>query len=405
MMQTTHQHLPLSPAHRCAPMVAAALAGILSLGAVAAALPGGTANAAASTTATRRVDLATPTFSNPTDITNALFPAGALDQAVQLGTEGDVALRHEITLRDETRVIRWDGRDIEAVVLQFLAYGDGEIREVATDYFAQADDGSVWYLGEDVTNYQDGKIANHNGTWLAGRDGPGGMIMPANPQVGDVYMPENIPGLVFEEVTVKQTNVTVDGPNGPVAGAVVVQERLMDGTLEDKIFAPGYGEFEASVPSADELVRVAIAVPTDGANGQRPKALDRLSDTARRLFDDATAHNWSHVSALARDAHRSWDAVSAGDVPPLLDRQLNGVLDALDSAVGSMSTADTRQAAIELELASLDIEMQYEETQTIDEDRIEVWRLQLRVHRAAGDLVGAASDRAIVTAIADRLPD
>ena len=405
MMQTTHQHLPLSPAHRCTPTVAAALAGILSLGAVAVALPGGTANAAASTTATRRVDLATPTFSNPTDITNALFPAGALDQAVQLGTEGDVALRHEITLRDETRVIRWDGRDIEAVVLQFLAYGDGEIREVATDYFAQADDGSVWYLGEDVTNYQDGKIANHNGTWLAGRDGPGGMIMPANPQVGDVYMPENIPGLVFEEVTVKQTNVTVDGPTGPVAGAVVVQERLMDGTLEDKIFAPGYGEFEASVPSADELVRVAIAVPTDGANGQRPKALDRLSDTARRLFDDATAHNWSHLSALARDAHRSWDAVSAGDVPPLLDRQLNGVLDALDSAVGSMSTADTRQAAIELELASLDIEMQYEETQTIDEDRIEVWRLQLRVHRAAGDLVGAASDRAIVTAIADRLPD
>lgn len=405
MMRTAHQHLPLPPAHRCTTTVAAALVGILSLGVAAAALTGGTAAAAASTGATRRVDLTTPTFSNPTNITNALFPAGAIDQAVQLGAEGEVALRHEITLLDETRVIRWDGRDIEAVVSQFLAYGDGEILEVATDYYAQADDGSVWYLGEDVTNYEDGKIANHDGTWLAGRDGPGGMIMPANPQVGDVYRPENIPGLVFEEVTVKQTNVTVEGPTGSVAGAILVQERLMDGTLEDKIFAPGYGEFEASVPTADELVRVAVAVPTDEAGGQMPKALDRLSDTARRLFDDATARNWSHLSALARDAHRSWDAVSAGDVPPLLDEQVNDVLDALDLAVGSRSKADTRQAAIELELASLDVEMQYEESADIDEDRIEVWRLQLRVHRAAGDPVGAASDRAIVTAIEDRLPD
>ena len=31
------------------------------------------------------------------------------------------------------------------------------------------------------------------------------MIMPADPRVGDVYRPENIPGLVFEEVTVKET--------------------------------------------------------------------------------------------------------------------------------------------------------------------------------------------------------
>ncbi|CAN5454278.1 hypothetical protein BH18ACT1_BH18ACT1_02430 [soil metagenome] len=70
---------------------------------------------------------------------------------------------------------------------QFVAYGDGEILELATDYYAQADDGSVWYLGEDVTNYDNGRVADHAGTWLAGRDGPAGMIMPANPQAGDVY--------------------------------------------------------------------------------------------------------------------------------------------------------------------------------------------------------------------------
>ncbi len=55
------------------------------------------------------------------------------------------------------------------------------------------------------------------------------MIMPANPQVGDVYRPENIPGFVFEEVTIQSTGLTVDGPTGSVAGAIVVKELHMDG--------------------------------------------------------------------------------------------------------------------------------------------------------------------------------
>ena len=35
------------------------------------------------------------------------------------------------------------------------------------------------------------------------------MIMPADPQVGDVYRPENMPGFVFEEVVVTAVGVTV----------------------------------------------------------------------------------------------------------------------------------------------------------------------------------------------------
>jgi hypothetical protein len=42
------------------------------------------------------------------------------------------------------------------------------------------------------------------------------MIMPAHPKVGDVYRSENIPGLVFEQATVRSVTATVDGPRGPV---------------------------------------------------------------------------------------------------------------------------------------------------------------------------------------------
>ena len=378
--------------------IASALVALLAVGTTATALSGA---AAAAPETSRRVDLATPTFSDPMNITNPLFAIG-LDQVVQLGAEGDVALRHDITLLDHTQVIHWDGRDIEAIVSQFVAYGDGEILEVATDYFAQADDGSVWYLGEDVTNYEDGKVANHDGTWRAGRDGPGGMIMPANPQVGDVYMPENIPGLVFEEVTVMQTNLVVDGPTGPVAGAILVQERLLDGTLEDKVFAPGYGEFQASVPSADELVNVAVAVPIDRVDGPGRHALEQLSQSTRNLFQQARTGNWSRLTALSGDVHRFWDATSAIGVPPLLATQITDILDVLDAALVAHDRTGLRQAAIELELASLDVELQYEGVADVDGDRLEVWNLQRKLHRSIGDSVGAASDRVIIAAIRDR---
>jgi len=96
--------------------------------------------------------------------------------------------------------------------------------------------------------------------------------------------------------------------------------------------------------------------------------------------------------------------VSTAEVPPLLDEQIADVIDALDSAVVSRSRAEVRQVALELELATLDIEMQYDEPADIDEDRIEVWSLQRDLHRATGDSAGLRSDRVIITAIEDRLP-
>ena len=64
-------------------------------------------------------------------------------------------------------------------VSQYVAFLGGSIEEVAYDLYAQADDGSVWYFGEDVFDFRDGAIVVTEGTWLAGKDGPAAMIMPA----------------------------------------------------------------------------------------------------------------------------------------------------------------------------------------------------------------------------------
>ena len=155
-----------------------------------------------------RVDLAVPTFSNPTQITNPLFPIALQSSDLLVGTVEDKAFRTEVTVLPWTQVIEWEGQQIETVVSQYNAFLDGRIEEIAYDLYAQADDGSVWYLGESVFNFADGSIVDTAGTWHAGIDGPGAMIMPADPQVGDVYRTENIPGLVFEEVVVQSTGET-----------------------------------------------------------------------------------------------------------------------------------------------------------------------------------------------------
>ena len=225
-----------------------------------------------------RVDLEMPTFSDPTNITNPLFPVSQQESVLLLGRVDDQPFRTEVTLLPETRIIEWEGQQVEVAVSQYNAFLGGRIAEVAYDLYAQADDGSVWYFGEDVFDFGDGAIIVTEGTWLAGKDGPAAMIMPADPQVGDVYRPENAPGFVFEEVTVTSVTEELDGPLGPIEGGLLASELHMDGSTEDKYFAPGYGEFSTS--GGGDVEALAFAVPTDAATGSMPPELTGIR-TAR----------------------------------------------------------------------------------------------------------------------------
>lgn len=345
-----------------------------------------------------RVDLAKPRFSDPTSITNPLFPVADITQAIQLGVDEGKPLRVEYTRLPGTKIIDVNGRQIETVVALFIAYHDRRIKEVTPDYFAQADDGSVWYLGEDVDNYEDGVIADHEGTWLAGKDGPPAMIMPAEPEVGDVYRPENIPGLVFEEVTVKSIDQMLAGPRGAVEGAAIVEELHIEGDTEFKAFAPGYGEF---LTPGENL---ALAVPIDALSGRPPAELQALSTGAGDIFDAAPSRGWSAISAALDAMTVAWKAYQARDLPPLLEPQMTDALDALATAVKARSPADARQAALDVTQAALDFQLQYRPVPEVDLSRIDLWARQLLVDAAAAaDQGAAAGDVAILETIWKRV--
>lgn len=344
-----------------------------------------------------RVDLAEPTFSDPTSITNPLFPISTLTQVIQLGVDASEPLRVEATLLPETKTIAWNGEQVETVVSQFIAYLDSRVVEVATDFFAQADDGSVWYFGEDVFNYEEGVIANTDGTWLAGVDGPPGMIMPGKPRVGDVYRPENIPGFVFEEVTVKAIDQTVDGPRGPVEGAIVIEELLMDGTLEEKVFAPGYGEFLARTET--EFIILALAVPMDAQTGGAPAALSTLATGSTTIFNALLAEEWDVSAANLAEMTIAWDTYDSGDVPQALATRMDSAFDALKEGVDARAADDARQAAIDVGRASLDLQLQYLSLAQIDVARLGRAADQIQLDSAAGDAGAVAGDVVVAETI------
>jgi hypothetical protein len=348
-----------------------------------------------------RVDSEPPTFSNPTQITNRWFPTSTLTQVVQVGKEDGAPVRFEITRLPEVKTIRWEGRDVDTVVRQYIAYEGRRVIEVALDFFAQADDGAVWYFGEDVFNYEDGKVANNEGTWLAGKDGPAGMIMPGDPQVGDVFRPENIPGFVFEEVTVKATDVSLPGPSGRVTDAVRTQEHLQENTFESKVFAPGYGEFK--IQASDELVFMGLAVPIDARDEPTPAPVEQLTSGAIAAFDAAGADDWDAAARALDTMQLAWSSYADGPLPPQLRKRMVTNLRALERAVDGRDAAGTRQAAVDAELAALDFELQYRPQPEVDQARLDAWNRQVTIDTDAADEAGVRSDRVIIDVIRDRI--
>ncbi len=60
-----------------------------------------------------RVDLLSPTFSDPTNVTNPLFPVSRQESVLLLGRVDGEPFRTEVTLLPETRFVEWQGRPVE----------------------------------------------------------------------------------------------------------------------------------------------------------------------------------------------------------------------------------------------------------------------------------------------------
>jgi hypothetical protein len=148
-----------------------------------------------------------------------------------------------VTVTGSTRTVM----GVETVVVRDREYRGTTLVEDTEDWFAQDEDGNVWYFGEDTAECSNGSIAGRPGAWEAGVDGAQpGVVMLANPRVGDYYRQEFYAGRAEDVARVRELGATADH-DGRVYRDVLVTEdftALEPGQLEHKSYAPEVGLIE-----------------------------------------------------------------------------------------------------------------------------------------------------------------
>jgi hypothetical protein len=213
-------------------------------------------DAAAERAARAKKLLAGVKFSHPRAITNPYLPLALLKQDIIEGSEGGKKTRVERTaLPDKRRTFTINGKEVETLVVEDRAYEDGKLAEVALDYFAQDDNGRVYYFGEDVDEYKDGRIVSHEGSWLLGKDTPvPGVLLPAYPKVGDKFNSEDVSKEISEADEVVSVSESVTVPAGTFKDCVKTKEVCGDGSVEYKYYAKGVGVVREVPAEGDELL-------------------------------------------------------------------------------------------------------------------------------------------------------
>jgi hypothetical protein len=126
-------------------------------------------------------------LSNP----NPYFPLGIGQRRVYEG-EGE---RTDVEVLNATKLIE----GVTCIVVRDLVYVGGFLKEATDDWFAAGRDGSTWYCGEEVKDYEtfegdlprQPELVSRDGTFKHGRDGDkAGIAMPSRAQVGQVWREE-----------------------------------------------------------------------------------------------------------------------------------------------------------------------------------------------------------------------
>ena len=180
----------------------------------------------------------------PSDFTsridNKYFPLEPGTTFVYKGETQDATEGDTVRVTRDTRTIM----GVECVVVDDRVTEDGKLTEKTYDWYAQDAKGNVWYFGEDSKEYEDGKVKSTEGSWEAGKDGAKpGIIMPADPKVGETYRQEYYKGEAEDMARPLKLDGSVGVPYGSFDHVLVTDEwtPLENKIAEHKFYAPGVG--------------------------------------------------------------------------------------------------------------------------------------------------------------------
>jgi hypothetical protein len=194
------------------------------------------------------------------EVTNPYFPLKPGTTFVYKGESEGSSTREVMTVTNKTKKIM----GVTTTVVYHLAYEDGVLIEETFDWFAQDEDGNVWYFGEDTKELdENGNVISTDGTWRAGVDGAkAGIFMLARPTKGKKYQQEVAPGVAEDMAQVIGYKDSFCVPYKCFKNVLVTKEwtPLEKGVVEHKYYAKGVGFIYAVMVKGGEeevgLVRV-----------------------------------------------------------------------------------------------------------------------------------------------------
>src|SRR5215831_1412962 len=116
---------------------------------------------------------------------------------------------NDVVVTHDTKMIL----GVMTTVVLDSVYTNGDLTEATADWYAQDKTGNVWYFGEDSKELDHGTVISTEGSWEAGVAGAQpGIIMEANPKVGDAYRQEYQAGVAEDMAKVTGIDVPVTVP-------------------------------------------------------------------------------------------------------------------------------------------------------------------------------------------------
>jgi hypothetical protein len=171
---------------------------------------------------------------------NAFF---RLEPGYRLKLEGREGLRRVtlvVTVLEETRLV--DG--VETRIVEERESKGGQLAEVSRNFFAfNTVDRGVYYFGEEVDIYKNGRVVDHEGAWESGKNGARfGLMVPDRPIVGARFYQEIAPGVAMDRAEIVALDASLETPAGEFKGCLKVAETTpLEAGKEYKIYAPGIG--------------------------------------------------------------------------------------------------------------------------------------------------------------------
>jgi len=197
-------------------------------------------------------------FSEGTLITHSLMPL--VPGAVFTYAGGAETITVAVT--EETKTIL----GVSCVVVRDTVRVGGEVTEDTYDWYAQDDDGNVWYFGEDTKEYEDGEVVSTEGSWEAGVDGakPGIVMHAIQPAPGVPYRQEYLACEAEDMAEVVSVNEPVDVAFGQFTHCLQTHEftPLEPDVNEHKYYCPEVGlVLEVDVESGARIELTEVALP------------------------------------------------------------------------------------------------------------------------------------------------